>query len=197
MHAAQRSEVSIPYCLFTFPQSYILSDTCNKNTQLSVCLSLSVCCTPPSLLRGAADLLFWQWTPSKPGWHLHTYWVKTSPRRLSPVASHTPWFWQGEGLQGPVLRGQGEGGATVNVHHHHEIYCIGCHVGCLTALCLIASVPGEAVRTDADVGGAGAGHTGATVTAHVHLTVVTCTHTPEVSRLKKKPLGSQKWCCWW
>lgn len=69
-----------------------------------------------------------------------------------------------------------EGGAS-SIFNHSDIYHIGRHIGCLTAPCLIAGVPGEAVRADADEGGAGAGHTGAAVSTHVHLAEVTCTHT--------------------
>lgn len=48
------------------------------------------------------NLLFWQWTPSKPGAHLQTYSPKTSPRRVELVTWQTPSFWHGSGLHGPV-----------------------------------------------------------------------------------------------
>lgn len=48
------------------------------------------------------NLLFWQWTPSKPGEHLQTYSPKTSPRRVKLVTWQTPSFWHGSGLHGPV-----------------------------------------------------------------------------------------------
>lgn len=51
------------------------------------------------ILRG--NSLMWQWAPSKPGWHLHMYSVKTSPRLDGAMTSHTPSFLQGLGLQGP------------------------------------------------------------------------------------------------
>lgn len=47
------------------------------------------------------NLLVWQCTPSKPGWHLQMYSLKTSPRRVGVTTSHNPSFLQGFGLQGP------------------------------------------------------------------------------------------------
>lgn len=54
------------------------------------------------------NLLVWQCTPSKPGWHLQMYSLKTSPRRVGATTSHTPSFLQGFGLQGPEKGDKGE-----------------------------------------------------------------------------------------
>lgn len=60
-----------------------------------------------SLITSGGDLLIWQCTPSKPGWHLQMYSLKTSPRLVGVIISHKPSFLQGLGLHGPE-RGEEE-----------------------------------------------------------------------------------------
>lgn len=52
-------------------------------------------------LIARSNLLIWQCTPLKPGWHLQMYSLKTSPRLVGAMTSQDPSFSQGLGLQGP------------------------------------------------------------------------------------------------
>lgn len=68
-----------------------------------------------SLITSRSNLLIWQCTPSKPGWHLHMYSLKTSPRLVGAMTSHDPSLLQGLGLQGPEREGEGEAGGGQRV----------------------------------------------------------------------------------
>lgn len=139
------------------------------------------CCSTPERCKQVdpitpkadQNLLFWQWTPSKPGGHLQTYSPKTSPRRVEPVTWQTPSFWQGLRLHGPVRRRSRRGAESARpAVRPRQLFPLA--AARLTALRLIAGFAVEAVWADADDALPLPRHAGAAVAAVIHLAEVTC-----------------------
>lgn len=124
-----------------------------------------------SLITCRSNLLIWQCTPSKPGWHLQMYSLKTSPRLVGAMISHEPSFLQGLGLQGP------EGRRKKRDYSECMIYLDNPSKKaplCCTRLCEVAGVSTEAIRTDTDEWILSYPcHTCSSIMAKIHLTVVT------------------------
>lgn len=114
----------------------------------------------------------WQCTPSKPGWHLQTYSLKTSPRLVGAMTSQAPSFLQGLGLQGP--KGYRIGKIAQSFARH--IFSSRTLLPQSTCLCQVTGVSTEAVRTDTDEGIlSNSCHTSRSIVANIHLTVVAWT----------------------
>ncbi len=115
--------------------------------------------------------LIWQWAPSKPGWHLQMYSLKTSPRLVGVMTSHDPSFLQGLGLQGPERTRKGK---TLVQAYDQLCFSSETFLFRSTCLCQVAGVSTEAIRTDADEWILSyTRHACSSVMAKIHLTVVT------------------------
>lgn len=141
---------------------------------------------PDSWITLRGNSLIWQCTPSKPGWHLQMYSLKTSPRLVGEMTSQDPSFLQGLGLQGPNRQKErSQGGVSLKP--------ITSTLGwkkvplCCTCLCQVAGVSSEAISTDADERIISHScHTRCSVMAKIHLTVITWTKQIQRKNIKYK-----------